>query len=579
MPTTRNDTILEGTALDEPAAGGRSTDSDLLPILRSPTRPRRRDHRTSTYIPSTPPTAHLSHVVGDQSAVLRFMKDPLSHGLPEDNGVEHVMQIDTHGAVIFLAGDKAYKIKRAVCFPFMDFSTLARREEACRAEIEINRPCAPDIYIDTVAITRDKTGELGLNGRGVPIEWAVEMHRFDTNATFDSLAEMGDLTAQDLDAAVDTILQFQKRAPIRRADDWITDLESYIDQNDKAFHETHGIFNLTRTTDLTDRTHDEWQRMRPLLAARGEAGRVRRCHGDLHLRNLVRTKDGVRIFDAIEFDERIATGDLLYDLAFLLMDLDERSMRTEANRVLNRALALKSDESDYEALAALPLFLSIRAALRAKISAMTAHHLKGADKAAMIAEAKVFFRYAGDVLEPRDVSLTVVGGLSGTGKSSVAQGLAPVLGRTPGAAIIRSDAVRKAMLGASWSDPLDASAYTADVTEAVFEQLRVLARHALSSGHSVIIDAVCARAEEREAFESVARGVECHFAGVWLDAALNTRIERIADRVGDPSDADANVARLQEDYDVSDVAWPRVDSGAPLLDVLKAVRPLVDRLN
>lgn len=525
------------------------------------------------------PTATLTHVVGDQSAVMRFMNDPASHGLSPAHSGQQVVRIDTHGAAVFLAGDKAYKIKRAVCFPFMDFSTLARREEACRAEIDINQPNAPEIYIDVVAITRDKTGELAFNGRGEPIEWAVAMHRFNPEMTFDNLARRKGLTDNDLDGAVDAIVTFQKHAALRRATDWIADLDSYVDQNDQSFHEAYTAFSLQDADGLTQRTHAEWQLMRPLLLARGAMNKVRRCHGDLHLRNIVRLGDQVRLFDAVEFDERIATGDVMYDLAFLLMDLDEHGRRRAANRVLNRYLAKVNDEDDLEALAALPLFMSVRAGLRAKISAMSAQHMHNGEKEMAQAEAQRFMEFAGDVLEPHDVSLTVVGGLSGVGKSAVAQALAPSIGRSPGAVVLRSDIVRKNMMQSDWSKTLRPSAYTTEITKKVYAALERMACKCLAAGHSVVIDAVCARAEEREAFEALAMAVECHFAGVWLQAPLPTRLERIARRKDDPSDANADVAQKQERYDLFDIEWPQVEADRDLETVLSRVRPLVSRLN
>lgn len=525
----------------------------------------------------TPLATTLSHVVGDQSAVMHFMSDPASHGLAADAGP--VVRIDTHGAAVFLAGDKAYKIKRAVCFPFMDFSTLARREEACHAEIEINQPHAREIYRGVVAITRDKTGKLALNGRGVPIEWAVEMNRFDPQMTFDNLALAKSLSEDDLDGAVDAIIAFQKQAPRRCAADWVADLHSYIEQNDQAFHEAYSTFSHHDFNALTQRTQAEWQLMRPLLLARGAGNKVRRCHGDLHLRNIVRLPDGVRLFDAVEFDARIATGDVLYDLAFLLMDLEEHDMRAGANRVLNRYLAKMNDEDDLEALAALPLFLSIRAALRAKISAMSAQHQRNGERDMTLKDAEKFMALAHDALEPRDVSLTVIGGLSGVGKSAVAQALAPAIGRSPGAIILRSDVVRKTMMQSEWSEPLSQSSYTPGVTRQVYDILERMACKCLAAGHSVIVDAVCARAEERRAFEALAVAVECRFAGVWLEAPLQTRIQRIAGRSVDPSDADADVARAQEKYDLKDQTWPKIDADPEFETVVNSVRPVISRLN
>lgn len=518
----------------------------------------------------------ITHVVGDQSAVMTFLQAPSTHGLKPGERVE---RIDTHGAVIFLAGKKAYKIKRAVCLPFMDFSTLARREEACQAEIDINRPTAPEIYINKIAITRDRLGDLALNGRGEAIEWAVAMHRFDPSQTFDRLAQDGALTQDDLLEAVDAIIAFQRRAPERRVTDWISDLGSYIEQNDRAFHEATGQFAQKQTAELKDKTTREWKRVQPVLQARGKRQKVRRCHGDLHLRNIVRLPEGVRLFDALEFDERIATGDVLYDLAFMLMSLDELNLREEANGVLNHYIARMGQGEDMDGLDAFPLFLSIRAALRAKISAMAAHYVSGSEHAALLREAKHFFDYALDVLEARDVSLTVVGGLSGSGKSAVASALAPRLGRSPGAVILRSDITRKTLSRAPWTKKLGPDAYTPDMTRHVYETMAETARHALLAGHAVIVDAVCATLEEREMFEQVARDVECHFAGVWLDAKLDTRLTRIDKRVNDASDADGSIARKQESYAIDDLAWPRANADQTLDKVLATVRPLVDRLN
>ncbi|MBV6657558.1 MAG: AAA family ATPase, partial [Devosiaceae bacterium] len=429
-----------------------------------------------------------THVVGDQSAVIAFLENPASHGL--DPLLEQVERVDTHGAIVFLAGTKAYKIKRAVCFPFMDLSTLARREEACKSEITIGRPTAPEIYIDTIAITRSRTGRLTINGGGEPIEWAVEMHRFDRGCTFDRLAAAGRLSPEDIESAVDAIIAFQARAPERRAGDWLSDLASYIEQNDQSFHEAQRLFPRVKAEELRSRSQAALADLESLVLKRGEDQRVRRCHGDLHLRNIVKLKQGVRLFDAIEFDDRIATGDVLYDLAFLLMNLDEAGHRGLANHALNHFLSHTKSGRDFDGLRALPLYLSVRAGLRAKISAMTAGHLSGDAAKALEAEARLFFDYALDVLEPRDVSLTVIGGLSGTGKSAVARALAPGLGGTPGAVVLRSDVVRKAMAGVAPETHLDASAYTASATNEVYETLGRRAKTALEAGHAVIVDAV-----------------------------------------------------------------------------------------
>ncbi|MEM1288637.1 MAG: AAA family ATPase [Pseudomonadota bacterium] len=519
----------------------------------------------------------VTHVVGDQSAVTSFFSDPLNHGL--DPLKEQVQRIDTVGSLIFLAGDKAYKVKRAVCFPYMDFSTLARREEACRAEILINRPTAPEIYIDVVAITRDGSGNIALNGSGEAIEWAVAMRRFDTSHTFDQLAEHGELTDSDLERATDALISFCRRAPERRAADWYADLSDYIERNDQGFHEAGGLFEREAVRTLSDRSLQHCARYQELLTARGFAHKVRRCHGDLHLRNLVRLREGVRLFDAIEFDDRLATGDMLYDLAFLLMDFDRSGLRHEANTVLNHYLMRQIGSSDLEALAALPLFLSLRAAHQARVLGQQVTHLSGRARARVRDKARDYFNYAIDMLEPRDVFLTVIGGLSGTGKSTVARALAPSIGRSPGAIILRSDVVRKRLLKVSLDTVLGDGDYGRELTQEVFETLNRLARTALEAGHSVIVDGVFAREEERAAIENIARMVDCRFASVWLEANVQTRLERVDARLADESDTNSDVAQQQEMFDTSNITWPRVSSEASLESTLAKVRPLVDRLN
>lgn len=519
----------------------------------------------------------ITHVVGDQSAVIAFLSDPRSYGL--DQAFDPVERIDTHGAIVFLAGTRAYKLKRAVCFPFMDLSTLARREEACKAEIAINKPLAPEIYIDAVAITRGPSRELTINGQGEAIDWAVEMHRFDTGQTFDQLAAANALDDDDLDKAIDVAVAFQARAPERRASDWIADLGGYIEHNDQAFLEAPAIFSRPAVSELTARTIEKWKSLEPLLLQRGQAQRVRRAHGDMHLRNIVKLKDSIRLFDAIEFDDRIATGDVLYDLAFLLMDLDHLGLRDKANRALNRYLSAPTGPGDLDGLAALPFYMSMRAALRAKICAMSAAHQTGTDAMRSKAEARNLFTYAADMLEPRDLSLTVIGGLSGTGKSRLAQALAPRLGCSPGAVIIRSDIVRKSLLESRPEEKLGPSAYQRSVSQTVYAEMARQAAVTLEAGQSVVVDAVFATAQERQAIEDVALAAECHFAAVWLDAPLETRLARVEKRFGDASDADSRVVALQQDYDLGVMDWPLLDSSGSFEKVCERVRRAIDRLN
>jgi aminoglycoside phosphotransferase family enzyme/predicted kinase len=480
----------------------------------------------------------------DQHAVMDFLADPATHG-----GTP-VKRIDTHAASVFLAGERALKVKRAVKFPFLDYSTLARRKAACAAEIAVNQAFAPSIYRGVVAITRAANGELAIGGRGEPVEWALEMRRFDESQTLDHLAEAGKIDAALADALGRAVAQAHDVAPVAAQFDFGAELTEIIDQNDAELRALPDLFPTDQVTSLRAATRAALARVRPLLKARRRAGLTRRCHGDLHLGNIVLIDGAPTLFDAIEFDPDLATGDVFYDLAFLLMDLIARGLRPAATIVLNRYLAETRRESDLDALAALPLFLSVRAAIRAKVAA--ARDAPG--------DARAYFALAEKLNLPAKRRLIAVGGLSGTGKSLLARALASETDPAPGAVWLRSDVERKALFGKRATETLPETAYTAEVTEKIYATLAAKARRILAAGHSAVVDAVFARAEERAAIAKAG----APFTGLFLTADLATRLSRVGGRKGDASDADARVTRAQEHYDLGALDWRRVDaSGTP----------------
>ncbi|MFO1149005.1 MAG: AAA family ATPase [Alsobacter sp.] len=491
-------------------------------------------------------------VVEDQSAVIAFLCDPATHGLPDPP-----RRFETHGAVVVLAGDTAYKMKRAVRFPFMDFSTLARRKAACEAELAVNGPNAPEIYRDVVPVTRTADG-LALGGPGEPVEWLVRMARFDEARTLDVLASQGPLPDTLLARLVEAVVASHARAPLRETADVPAALGRYLDQNQAAFAADPGLFPANEAAELTSRSRAALANIAELLRRRTAAGQVRRCHGDLHLRNIVMLGDRPVLFDAIEFDEDIATCDLLYDLAFLVMDVWERGRRGEANRVLCRYLWATGAES-MEGLPALPFFVSLRAALRAKIEAAEAG--QDARGRAHAEAAMRYFALAREALRGERPRLVAVGGLSGTGKSTLAAGLAPLLGAPPGAVHWRSDVERKRLMQVAETEKLDASGYTKEASQAVYERLLERARATLRAGRSAIVDAVFARPQEREAVEAIARETGAAFDGLWLQAPTQAVLARIEARREDASDADAAVARSQAGYDCGTLTWPVIDAG------------------
>jgi aminoglycoside phosphotransferase family enzyme/predicted kinase len=464
---------------------------------------------------------------------------------------------------VFLAGDRAYKIKRSVRFPFLDYSTLSRRKAACEAELAVNRPFAPQIYLGVTPITR-ANGQLALGGGGDPVEWAVVMRRFDEDATLDRLAEREGITLGIADQLARVAAAAHAKAPIASANPWLDALSRFVDQNQAACGETPELFPSAKVEALTRASHQQLERLRPLLLSRGNQGLVRRGHGDLHLGNIALIDGKPVPFDAIEFDPLVATGDVLYDLAFLLMDLVERGLQHAANLVLNRYLLETRRDSDLDALAALPLFMSLRAAIRAKVTAARLENANSHGRSDLALAAKKYFDLARELIAPPSPALVAVGGLSGTGKSVLARRLAPDIPPAPGAVLLRSDVERKALFGTGETEPLPSSAYTVEANAKVYESLCTKAGRTVAAGHSAVVDAVFAQEAERAAIEKVAASKAIILRGLFLTTRLETRIERIASRRGDASDADANIARQQETYRLGPLRWVQLDaSGAP----------------
>jgi aminoglycoside phosphotransferase family enzyme/predicted kinase len=501
-----------------------------------------------------------------QEDVLAFLADPATYG----GRAEKVRRIDTHAASVFLAGDRALKIKRAVRFPFLDYSTLEMRKRVCAAEIEVNRPLAPKLYRGVVAITRANDGQLALGGDGEPVEWAVDMVRFDENRTLDHLAnEIDDDLADALGRAVAAA---HATAPVVDAEPWIEALGAYIDEHVEAFAEHRGIFPAADVEALATKSRVHYQRIVPLLRQRGKRGLVRRIHGDLHLGNIVLIDGAPVLFDAIEFSAIIASGDVLYDLAFLLMDLLERQLPQAANIVLNRYLAETRRDEDLDALTALPFFLSMRAAIRAKVTAARMGRAEAAERGKIAKSAKAYFDFALRAIAPPPPKFIAVGGLSGTGKTRLARALAPHIAPMPGAVIVRSDVERKTLFGVGETEKLPAAAYAPEVTARVYAALTDKARRIVAAGHSAIVDAVFATPQERDALAAAAKAARVPLQGLFLTADLATRIARVGGRQLDASDADAAVAQTQEGYELGALTWPKIDASGTGVENLARAR-------
>jgi aminoglycoside phosphotransferase family enzyme/predicted kinase len=486
-----------------------------------------------------------------------------------------VHRIDTHAASVFLDGTRALKIKRAVRFPFLDYSTLAKRKAACEEEIRINRPYAPQIYHRVVAITRDNDGRLSIDGNGTPIEFAVEMTRFDERQTIDHLAAAGLLDPGLVDGIADAIAGSHRIAPHAQTSPWIESVERII-EDDCAALGAAGRFAAGGIDELRQASREAFSRVRGLLEQRGAEGHVRRCHGDLHLANIVLIEQVPVLFDAIEFDERLASIDVLYDLAFPLMDLLHHGQHVAANQLLNRYLATTPAEN-LDALAALPLFMSMRAAIRAIVLAAKLDRA-GTGTTGIMDAARAYVDLATALIRPPAPKMIAVGGLSGTGKSVLAHALAPFVEPQPGAVLLRSDALRKRLFQVNETERLSASAYRPEVTERIYDGLERDAQRIVSQGHSVVVDAVFAQEIERIAIRERAQRANVRFVGLFLTTDLATRQARIGRRKADASDATPELAALQEKYELGAIDWEIIDASGRPETVLEQVRARVAQL-
>jgi aminoglycoside phosphotransferase family enzyme len=499
----------------------------------------------------------------DQRDVIAFLADPASYGV---SGLT-VEKIETHISIIFLAGDHAYKLKRAVCFPYVDFSTITLRERFCRAELALNRRTAPRLYLEVRAITRSN-GALSFDGKGIPVDWVVVMRRFSQSDLFDQLAERGKLSPRLMRDTADLIAAFHADAEPTTAYGGRTAIRDLIAANDTLLREASPMLDTPDIDRLRDASTSGLAAIGELLDSRRGRGRVRRCHGDLHLRNICLFEGRPTPFDCIEFNEALACIDVLYDLAFLVMDLLHRGMAELANLIFNRYL----DRSpDVGGLPTIPSFVSLRAAIRAHVLA-TAERLTEA--AGLRDEARSYLALATAALRPQSPKLIALGGPSGVGKSTVAQALGPGFRPVPGARVIRSDVIRKRLHGVAPETRLPPSAYGPAINERVYGELFAEAAATLAAGYTAILDATFLQPEERARTMGCAARAGATFVGIWLDAPADVLRTRIAARTGDASDADLAVLPRQLATNVGPIDWCRLDARGDVSAVVEDIRAL-----
>ncbi|EGD80821.1 hypothetical protein PTSG_01407 [Salpingoeca rosetta] len=480
-----------------------------------------------------------------------------------DKDVTHTM---THTSYVFLVGDRlAFKLERAVKYPFLDMSTLPKRRIAVLKELCLNRSTSPEIYLGVVAVCKNEGGQLflvplrscepGVNTVTLQeeehqqaagqrelaiVDFLVEMLQFKQEDILDEVAKRGELTHDMMEQVVDQAVLFHRHARVHHEAQYGSDAMAWITKDNltemcEFASDTSKNVDADLARSVCERCVKDTSTHSALLAKRLEEGKVRFCHGDLHLKNMVLLSDRrPRLFDCIEFNDDLAITDVLYDIAFLLMDLLHRGLHSLANITLNRYI---QKTHDIEGLALLPLFLATRAIIRAKVSCAQMSS-ESTDEAAMKKlqhRTNAYLHLAQQMLGMEEPSTMCValGGFSGSGKSAVARLLACDLTGPIGAVVLRSDVVRKHMWNVDLLDRLPDGAYTDENRHKCYKKMAELAQQVMQAGFPVVLDATYTTDEQRQSLDALST---CQ--RVWLDADLETRAQRIARR--DTNNADAS---------------------------------------
>jgi uncharacterized protein len=451
--------------------------------------------------------------------------------------------LETHISHLLLVGDHVYKIKKPLDLGFLDFSTLQKRRQCCQEELRLNRRLAPELYLDVVAIGGTSRQPQLDGGSSPPIEYAVKMRRFRQQAllsrTLPDPAELAELARQ--------IADFHQRIP--KADlesPWGTPAAvlAPMEQNFRQIRDLkQPLLESDRLDSLQSWTESVMDNLTPLLDERRELGRIRECHGDLHLGNITRFEGRLMPFDGIEFNPGLRWIDVLSDLAFLLMDLLHRGLSQAAAQLLNDYLELTGD---YAGLPLLPFYLLYRAMVRAKVCAIRfcQSDVDQAEAAELLDEYLRYLKLAESVSNYPPAALLLTHGVSGSGKSTVGAWLAQQLM----AIRIRSDVERKRLFPGD-EPAAQARRYSSAASAVTYAHLCAMAERLLRAGYAVIVDAAFLKQAQREPFFTLAESLETPLLILDCqaeDPLLQARIIQRETDGKDPSEADLAVLKRQQ---------------------------------
>lgn len=452
--------------------------------------------------------------------------------------------VQTHISYVFLTGDYAYKLKKSVNFGFLDFSTLEKRQHFLAEEIRMNKAIAPELYLEVLPITQ--TGnKYVLGGEGEAVEYVLKMRQFPQENLFINLFEAGQLGTKQMKELGKIVAQFHSQAETNdyiRSFGTVAKIREAIDENYQQTDQYIGIAQTQEQFDETKAYTDKFfAEKAELFQTRIDHDKIKECHGDLHLKNICLWQDKIQLFDRIEFNEPFRFVDVMYDVAFAVMDLEARDSQDLANVFLNTYL---EQTGDWLGLQVLPLYLSRQAYVRAKVTSFLLNDggIPDAVKAEAAKTAANYYQQAWAYTQQQSGQIILMSGLSGAGKTTVAKEIA----KNINAIHIRSDAVRKHLAGIPLDEKGGEEIYSAEMSQKTYSRMLELVILLAHSGFAVVLDAKYDRVAFRQQAIAVASENNIPLKIINCTAPVEVLRDRLDKRSGDISDATGDLLSSQQ---------------------------------
>jgi uncharacterized protein len=484
---------------------------------------------------------------------------------------EPIQLIQTHISYVLLTGDYAYKVKKPMNFGFLDYSTLEKRRHFCQEELRLNKRGAAELYLEVLPLTL--VGEqYQLGGTGEPVEYVLKMRQFPTDGLFSKMFEQDQLNEAHLEELGRVVAQYHEKTQTNdyiRSFGEVKQVRASLDEN---YEQTNKYIGGPQTQEQFEETKQYtdtfFAQRRELFQSRIQNAYIRECHGDLHLGNICLWKDKIWLFDCIEFNEPFRFVDVIYDVAFTVMDLDARQRKDLGNVFLNTYM---EQTGDWEGLQLLALYLSRQAYVRAKVTSFLLDdpNIPTPVKEEATKTAANYYKLAWEYTKPRQGRIILMSGLSGSGKSTTARYLA----RQLQAIHVRSDAVRKHLAGIPLLERGGDDVYTPEMTQKTYARLLELGILLANEGYVVILDAKYDRQQLREEVIASAQEYQIPLEILSCTAPIEVLQQRLQNRTGDIADATVDLLASQQEK-----AEPLTEKEKPFVKIVDTTQPIEAQL-